>query len=82
MDRANFRNFSGCLKNRRLDVGGAPEELRDLAGALNGMLARLQDSFTRLSQFSADLAHDFRTPISNLVGQTQVTLAQIGRAHV
>jgi two-component system heavy metal sensor histidine kinase CusS len=40
------------------------------------MLARLQDSFTRLSTFSADLAHDFRTPISNLVGQTQVTLAQ------
>ncbi|CAG2150496.1 Sensor protein CzcS [Cupriavidus campinensis] len=60
----------------RLDVGGAPEELRELAGALNGMLARLQDSFTRLSAFSADLAHDFRTPISNLVGQTQVTLAQ------
>ncbi|RZT31403.1 heavy metal sensor histidine kinase [Cupriavidus agavae] len=60
----------------RLDVGGAPEELRELAGALNAMLARLQDSFTRLSQFSADLAHDFRTPISNLVGQTQVTLAQ------
>lgn len=60
----------------RLDVGGAPVELRELAGALNGMLARLQDSFTRLSAFSADLAHDFRTPISNLVGQTQVTLAQ------
>lgn len=60
----------------RLDVGEAPEELRELAGALNGMLARLQDSFTRLSAFSADLAHDFRTPISNLVGQTQVTLAQ------
>jgi two-component system heavy metal sensor histidine kinase CusS len=60
----------------RLDVGSAPAELRELAGALNGMLARLQDSFTRLSTFSADLAHDFRTPISNLVGQTQVTLAQ------
>jgi len=60
----------------RLDVGGAPEELRELAGALNGMLARLQDSFTRLSAFSADLAHDLRTPISNLVGQTQVTLTQ------
>ncbi|MWL89842.1 heavy metal sensor histidine kinase [Cupriavidus sp. SW-Y-13] len=60
----------------RLDVGGAPEELRELAGALNAMLARLQDSFTRLSQFSADLAHDFRTPISNLVGTTQVALAQ------
>ncbi|KWR87543.1 heavy metal sensor histidine kinase [Cupriavidus sp. IDO] len=60
----------------RLDVGSAPAELRELAGALNDMLARLQDSFSRLSEFSADLAHDFRTPISNLIGQTQVTLAQ------
>lgn len=60
----------------RLDVGSAPAELRELAAALNDMLARLQDSFSRLSEFSADLAHDFRTPISNLIGQTQVTLAQ------
>ena len=60
----------------RLDTGRAPAELRDLADAFNGMLARLQDSFSRLSEFSADLAHDFRTPISNLIGQTQVTLAQ------
>jgi len=60
----------------RLDTGRAPAELRVLAEALNGMLARLQDSFSRLSEFSADLAHDFRTPISNLIGQTQVTLAQ------
>lgn len=60
----------------RLDVGSAPAELRELAAALNDMLARLQDSFSRLSEFSADLAHDLRTPISNLIGQTQVTLAQ------
>ncbi len=60
----------------RLDAGSAPAELRELAGEVNGMLARLQDSFSRLSAFSADLAHDFRTPISNLVGQTEVTLAQ------
>ncbi|MFC4522439.1 heavy metal sensor histidine kinase [Cupriavidus pinatubonensis] len=60
----------------RLDAGSAPAELRELARELNGMLARLQDSFSRLSAFSADLAHDFRTPISNLVGQTEVTLAQ------
>lgn len=59
----------------RLDAGDAPTELRELADAFNGMLARLQDSFSRLSAFSADLAHDFRTPISNLVGQTEVTLA-------
>jgi two-component system heavy metal sensor histidine kinase CusS len=59
----------------RLDASAEPTELRELAEAFNGMLARLQDSFSRLSEFSADLAHDFRTPISNLVGQTEVTLA-------
>lgn len=38
------------------------------------MLARLEDSFRRLSDFSSDLAHEFRTPISNLMTQTD-TLA-------
>jgi len=60
----------------RLDAGQAPSELRVLVDALNDMLARLEDGFQRLSDFSADLAHDFRTPISNLIGQTQVTLGQ------
>lgn len=60
----------------RLDPGTAPSELKDLVSTLNGMLSRLEDGFHRISQFSADLAHDFRTPISNLMGQTQVTLAQ------
>ncbi|GAB7542103.1 heavy metal sensor histidine kinase [Cupriavidus sp. 8B] len=58
----------------RLDAGQAPTELRALVAALNDMLARLEDGVHRLSEFSADLAHDFRTPISNLIGQTQVTL--------
>ena len=60
----------------RLDPGTAPSELKELVSTLNGMLSRLEDGFHRISQFSADLAHDFRTPISNLIGQTQVTLAQ------
>lgn len=60
----------------RLDAGQAPTEVRALVAALNDMLARLEDGFHRLSEFSADLAHDFRTPISNLIGQTQVTLGQ------
>ena len=40
------------------------------------MLARLEDSFRRLSDFSSDLAHELRTPISNLMTQTQVALAR------
>lgn len=53
-----------------------PEELAELAGAFDGMLDRLQDSFTRLAQFSADLAHELRTPINNLRGEAEVALAR------
>jgi two-component system heavy metal sensor histidine kinase CusS len=51
-----------------------PRELRPLAAAFDGMLNRLEDSFRRLSQFSADLAHELRTPVANLLGEAQVTL--------
>ena len=40
------------------------------------MLRRLQADFERLSDFSADLAHELRTPLSNLLTQTQVALTQ------
>ncbi|QBE67053.1 heavy metal sensor histidine kinase [Pseudoduganella lutea] len=61
---------------RRLDAAGAPSELLPLVDALNAMLARLQEGYARLSGFSTDLAHEFRTPIANLLGQSQVMLAQ------
>ncbi len=51
-----------------------PQELRALARAFNDMLDRLADSFTRLAQFSADLAHELRTPINNLMGEAEVAL--------
>jgi len=40
------------------------------------MLKRLDDSFTRLSQFSADLAHELRTPVANMMGEAQVALTR------
>jgi two-component system, OmpR family, heavy metal sensor histidine kinase CusS len=51
-------------------------ELKELSHAFNGMLARLDESFTRLSQFSSDLAHDLRTPLTNLLAEAQVTLSR------
>jgi two-component system heavy metal sensor histidine kinase CusS len=60
----------------RLAVDAVPDELADLAATLNEMLARLEESFRRLSDFSSDLAHEFRTPINNLMTQTQVTLSK------
>ncbi|HZZ11237.1 MAG TPA: heavy metal sensor histidine kinase, partial [Paraburkholderia sp.] len=60
----------------RLDTEAAPVELRQLTRAFNAMLDRLADGYQRLSQFSADLAHEIRTPVGALIGQTQVALAQ------
>jgi two-component system heavy metal sensor histidine kinase CusS len=53
-----------------------PRELQPVAIAFDEMLARLENSFTKLSQFSADLAHELRTPISNIRGETEVTLTR------
>lgn len=60
----------------RMPVEAVPVEMADLAATLNAMLERLQDDFRRLSEFSSDLAHELRTPITNLMTQTHVVLAQ------
>ncbi|MDO8293948.1 MAG: heavy metal sensor histidine kinase [Gallionella sp.] len=60
----------------RLPTESIPIELVDLAETLNQMLARLEDSFRRLSDFSSDIAHELRTPVSNLLTQTQVMLSR------
>ena len=60
--------------DRRLCVQAVPPELAELASTLNEMLERLQEAFQRLSDFSSDLAHELRTPVSNLMMQTQVAL--------
>jgi two-component system, OmpR family, heavy metal sensor histidine kinase CusS len=62
--------------NERVASTGWPRELQPLANAFDDMLKRLDDSFTRLSQFSADLAHELRTPIANMLGEAQVALTR------
>jgi two-component system, OmpR family, heavy metal sensor histidine kinase CusS len=74
--KARAQAVSGHRLDERMPVDAVPVELADLARTLNDMLVRLQNDFERLSAFSADLAHELRTPISNLLTQTQVMLAQ------
>jgi two-component system, OmpR family, heavy metal sensor histidine kinase CusS len=62
--------------DQRMPVDAVPAEFADLAQSLNTMLERLQADFARLQDFSSDLAHELRTPINNLLTQTQVSLAQ------
>jgi two-component system, OmpR family, heavy metal sensor histidine kinase CusS len=60
----------------RIEQRAAPPELDALIAAFNGMLDRLERGFTQLKQVSADMAHDLRTPIGNMMGQTEVGLSQ------
>ncbi len=53
-----------------------PVELVEVAETMNAMLVRLEESFRRLSDFSSNLAHELRTPVNNLLTQTQVTLSK------
>ena len=62
--------------NERVAPAGWPRELQPLAIAFDEMLTRLEDSFTRLSEFSADLAHELRTPVANLLGEAEVALTR------
>jgi len=60
----------------RLAPSTVPVELTELAVSFNDMLDRIEDGFQRLSNFSADIAHELRTPITNLKTQTEVALSQ------
>ncbi len=62
------------LKTRLNVEKNWPKEFTELSEHFNAMLDRLEMSFNRLSQFSADLAHELRTPINNLKGEAEISL--------
>lgn len=74
------RRIGSATLDKRLDVAACPAEVADLASTFNGMLDRLQEAFDRLARFSADIAHELRTPVNNLRVQIEVTL-QRGRSE-
>jgi len=80
---APLRRFSSSIAritadrlDTRIAAQDLPPELVPLAESFNAMLARLEESFRRLKEFSSDLAHELRTPISALMTQAQVALSR------
>jgi signal transduction histidine kinase len=61
--------------SRRFSVDALPGELRPITSKLNDLLSRLEQSFARERRFSADLAHELRTPLAELRSHAEVELA-------
>ncbi len=63
-------------RSQRLNTRSLPLELNDLANSFNGALERLDAAYGRLESFNADVAHELRTPVTILIGQTEVALTR------
>lgn len=70
------QSISASRLSERISIDRIPREIRPLAASFNEMLDRLEDAFVRLADFSSDLAHELRTPVNTLIGQTQVALGR------
>jgi two-component system heavy metal sensor histidine kinase CusS len=71
-----FQRVTANEMNERVGAQPWPKELASLAQEFDHMLQRLQQSFNHLSQFTADAAHEFRTPLNNLMGATSLMLSK------
>lgn len=72
----DIRSIQSDQLQVRLRADAVPAELAELVTAFNQTLGRLEDAFRRLSEFSADIAHELRTPITNIRTQTEVALSR------
>lgn len=70
------RRIHAANLSERLAADGLPSELLALTETFNQMLERLDQSFTRISRFSADIAHELRTPLHNMLGEIDVALSR------
>lgn len=70
------KTITATSLHQRIETESWPRELRQLGQAFNQMLDRIETAFSHLTQFSDDLAHELRTPVNNLMGQTELALTR------
>ncbi len=62
--------------DQRLELPERIEELQPLVEQFNGLMQRVERTYVQLEGFNADVAHELRTPLANLIGQTEVALSR------
>jgi two-component system heavy metal sensor histidine kinase CusS len=73
---AQTRAISPQQLSRRLQLQDPAEELQPWIDQFNALMQRLEQSYAQLEGFNADVAHELRTPLANLMGQTEVVLSR------
>ncbi len=71
----HIREITPNSLDKRIPSENLPVELQELSDIQNKMLDRIERGFHRLSEFSSDIAHELRTPLSNMNTQIQVILS-------
>lgn len=66
--------ISSSNLDEKIDIAGRRDELGRLAETFNAMIGRLKDAFQRVNQFSIDVSHELKTPLTILKGETEVAL--------
>lgn len=70
------REITAERLSERLPVVNTEDEIGQLAGVINDMLTRLENSFEDLRRFTADASHELRTPLTSIKSVGEVALKQ------
>jgi heavy metal sensor kinase len=75
------RSITSTNLSERLRLRGADDEMDDLIRTINEMVARLESSFKRMAEFTADASHELKTPICAMRGEAEVLLSKGRKAE-
>src|SRR4030042_849066 len=75
------RSITSENLSERMHPRGTDDEMDDLIQTINEMIERLEGSFKRMAEFTADASHELKTPICAMRGEAEVLLSKEGKTE-